>query len=90
MVLQRRKAIPMLRLFHVLFDPDSLFVKPCQIALSISVTMLCCAPSPIQCFRQVFFNAETTIIEVANLAFSKGISSLRQDQMAFEAFIILF
>ena len=80
----------MLRLFDVLFDPDSLFIKPSQIALSISIAMLCCTPSPIQCFRQVFFNAKTTIIKVAYLAFSKGISPFCQNQMPFEALIILF
>ncbi len=37
----------MLSLFDVSFYTDCIFIKLCQIVLSISITMLCGAASPI-------------------------------------------
>ena len=80
----------MLSLFDVSFYADCIFIKLRQIALTISITMLCGAARPIQCFFQVLFNTKSLIIEIAYLTFSKGIALLRQYQMTFKAFVILF
>ena len=47
MVLQCRKSIPMLSLFDVSLYSDRIFIKLCQIVLSISIPMLCGTASPI-------------------------------------------
>ena len=47
MTLQCRKSIPMLSLFDISFYSDCIFIKLCQIVLSISITMLCGTASPI-------------------------------------------
>ena len=80
----------MLSLFDISFHSDCIFIKLCQIVLSISITMLCGTASPIQCFFQVLFNTKSLVIEIAYLTFSKGIALLRQYQMTFKAFVILF
>ena len=47
MVLQCSKSIPMLSLFDISFYSDCIFIKLCQIVLTISITMLCGTASPI-------------------------------------------
>ena len=47
MALQCRKSIPMLSLFDISFHSDCIFIKLCQIVLTISITMLCGTASPI-------------------------------------------
>ena len=90
MALQCRKSIPMLSLFDVSLHSDCIFIKPCQIALSISITMLSGAASPIQCLFRVFFYTKSVIVEITYLTFSKGIPLLCQNQMSFKALVILF
>ena len=90
MVLQCRKPIPMLGLFDVSLHSDCIFIKPRQITLSISITMLGGAASPIQCLFQISFYAKPAIVEITYLTFSKGIPLLCQNQMSFKALVILF
>lgn len=47
MALQCRKSIPMLSLFDISFYSDCIFIKLCQIVLTISITMFCGTASPI-------------------------------------------
>ena len=90
MALQRRKPIPMLSLFDVSLHSDCIFIKPCQITLPISITMLSGAASPIQRLFQVFFYTKSVIVEVTYLTFSQGIPLLCQNPMSFKALVILF
>ena len=90
MALQCRKSIPMLSLFDVSLHSDCIFVKPSQIALSVSITMLSGAASPIQCLFQVFFYTKSVIVEIPYLTFSQGIPLLCQNQMSFKTLAILF
>ena len=90
MVLQRRKSIPMFSLFDVSLHSDCIFIKPCQIILSISITMLSGTASPIQCLFHVFFYTKSVIVEITYLTFSQGIPLLGQNQMSFKALVILF
>ena len=90
MVLQCRKSIPMLGLFDVSLHSDCIFIKPCQITLSISITVFSGTASPIQCLFQVFFHAKPVIVEITYLAFSQGIPLLCQNQMSFKTLAILF
>ena len=90
MVLQCGKSIPMLSLLDVSLHSDCFFVKPCQVALSVSIAMLSGAASPIQCLFHVFFYTKSVIVEITYLTFSKRIALLRQHQMTFKAFVILF
>ena len=90
MALQRSKSIPMLSLFDVSLHSDCIFIKPCQIALSISITMLSGAASPIQCLFRVFFYTKSVIVEITYLTFSQGIPLLCQNRMSFKALVILF
>ena len=46
-VLQCSKSIPMPSLFDISFYSDCIFIKLCQIVLTISITMLCGTASPI-------------------------------------------
>ena len=73
MALQCRKSIPILGLFDVSLHSDCIFIKPCQIELSISITMLSGTTSPIQCLFQVFFCTKSVIVEITYLTFSQGI-----------------
>ena len=90
MALQCSKSIPMLSLFDVSLHSDCFFVKPCKVALSVSITMLSGTASPIQCLFHVFFYTKSVIVEITYLTFSKGIALLCQYQMTFKAFVILF
>ena len=90
MALQCRKSIPMLNLFDVSLHSDCIFVKPRQITLSISITMLSGTASPIQCLFQVFLYTKSFIVEITYLAFSQGIPLICQNQMSFKTLIILF
>ena len=90
MVLQCRKSIPMLSLFDVSFQSDCIFIKPCQITLSISITMLSGTASPIQCLFHVFFYTKSVIVEITYLTFSQGIPLFCQNQMSFKTLAILF
>lgn len=90
MVLQCRKSIPMLSLLDILLHSDCILIKPCQIALSISIAMLCGTASPIQCLFQVFFYTKSVIVKITYLTFRQGIPLLCQNQMSFKTFVILF
>ena len=70
MVLPCRKAVPMLGLFDVSLHSDCVFIKPRQITLSISITMLSGTASPIQRLFQVFFYTKPIIVEITYLTFS--------------------
>ncbi len=80
----------MLNLFDVSLHSDCIFVKPRQITLSISITMLSGTASPIQCLFQVFLYTKSFIVEITYLAFSQGIPLICQNQMSFKTLIILF
>ena len=90
MVLQCRKSIPMLSLFDVSLHSNRIFIKPCQITLAISITVLSGTASPIQCLFQIFFHTKSVIVEITYLTFSQGVSLLCQNQMSFKALVILF
>ena len=90
MALQCRKSIPMLSLFDVSLHSDCIFIKPCQITLTISITMLGGTASPIQCLFQIFLYTKPIIVEITYLTFSKGRPLLCQNQMSFKALVILF
>ena len=90
MALQCRKSIPMLSLFDASLHSDFIFIKPCQITLSISIAMLSGTASPIQCLFQVFFYTKSVIVEITYLTFSQGIPLFCQNQMSFKTLAILF
>ena len=79
----------MLSLFDISFHSDCIFIKLCQIVLSISITMLCGTLRPVKRLIRVLLHTDPVIEKVAHLTFGKGIALLSKFHVSFKALLKL-
>ena len=89
MLLLRGEKIPALCFVHVLLDALTVFVERGEIVLPVAVAVLSGALRPVKRLSEILLHTESTVIEVPDLAFGKGIALFRKLQMTGEALVIL-
>nr|WP_305115146.1 hypothetical protein [uncultured Acetatifactor sp.] len=88
-ILQGCLSIPKDRLLHIPLHAHGILVKPGEIILAVTISVVGGSASPINRFFKVFLCAQTVVIEIPDLTLGQRIALPGESQMPLKAFLVL-